>query len=269
MPIWRLISHSSKDGAWNMAVDEAILESTAQKKAPPTLRVYAWTPPCLSIGYTQNNKDVDLSALHSFGWHLVRRPTGGRAILHADELTYAVITSQDDPLVAGGVLESYRRLSAALLRTLVLLGLNARADQTYPDAPGVSAVCFETPSNYEITAGGKKLIGSAQARRLGGMLQHGSLPLFGDLSRITQVLAFSDESQRLDATRRLLQHATTLEATLGKTIDWKTAAHTLEQAFAETFSILFEPGDLTNEEIQRANELVAQKYSNPNWTDRI
>ncbi len=132
------------------------------------------------------------------GWDLVRRPTGGRAILHTDELTYSVAGPQDEPRLAGSVLESYRVLAQALLYALQLLAIPAQAQEKPGTAstgsPNQNPVCFEVPSNYEITVGGKKLVGSAQARRKEGVLQHGSLPLYGDLTRIVQALLVSGRS---------------------------------------------------------------------------
>ncbi len=268
---WRLLSHPPALGAWNMAVDEAVLESAARHASPPTLRLYAWSPACLSLGYAQKAADVDPHALASAGWTLVRRPTGGRAVLHTDELTYAVIAPLDHPLVTGTILESYSRLSQALLAALSMLGLPARADKEYAgQAPSQAngPVCFEVPSNYEITVQGKKLVGSAQARRSGGLLQHGSLPLYGDLTRITRVLAYPDEAVRQRAAARLLEHATTCEAVLGAPLAWDTAAHAFAQAFQQTFHLDLSPGPLTPAEERRAAELVQEKYANPDWLFR-
>jgi len=180
-----------------MAVDEAILETMGQISSQPTLRLFAWMPPCLSLGYAQPVSDVDRAALDHFGWDLVRRPTGGRAILHTDELTYSVIAPLQEPRVKGSVLESYSRLAQALLLALQSLDLPALAVETDgPSTRQTNPICFEVPSNYEITVNGQKLIGSAQARRREGVLQHGTLPLFGDLTRITRVLKFSEENLR-------------------------------------------------------------------------
>jgi lipoate-protein ligase A len=208
---WRLIKTAPKDGPWNMAVDEAIMESIGRGDVPPTLRLYAWDPPCLSIGYAQPGADVDQKRLRSHNWQVVRRLTGGRAILHTDELTYAVIGPADEPRLAGGVLESYQRIAQALLQALRLLGLPAQAlpkPQNSPRADQQEPICFQIPSNYEITVGGKKLIGSAQARKKAAVLQHGTLPLYGDLRRVTQGLTFPDEASREIAANRLLQSAT-------------------------------------------------------------
>ncbi|HEY3477012.1 MAG TPA: hypothetical protein VGK56_20505, partial [Anaerolineales bacterium] len=112
-------------GAWNMAVDEAILEQTRAGEGAfvPTLRLYAWDPACLSLGHAQPFADVARDRLEQRGWEVVRRPTGGRAILHVDELTYSVIGSAEEPVLAGGVLESYNRIAQALLAAVRNLGL--------------------------------------------------------------------------------------------------------------------------------------------------
>ena len=122
---WRLVCTPPSPGDWNMAVDEAILEAAGQGKTLPTLRLYAWQPPCLSLGYAQPASDADRNALNQNGWGLVRRPTGGRAILHCDELTYSVIAPNHEPRLEGGVLDSYRTLSQALLRALHTLEIPA------------------------------------------------------------------------------------------------------------------------------------------------
>ena len=255
-----------------MAVDEAILEAVVHEDVPPTLRLYAWQPPCLSLGHAQPWADVDLKRLTTSGWELVRRPTGGRAILHTDELTYAVIVPQDEPRLKGGVLESYRRLSQALLEALNLLSLPALAhplaasDQN-GDAKG--PVCFEVPSNYEITVNGKKLLGSAQARKQSGGLQHGTLPLWGDLTRITQALYYENESQRERSAARLKEQATTVEEILGYRPTWDAAAQAFISAFERVLALKLEQADLSSAEQARAEELVREKYGNPIWTERI
>lgn len=273
---WRLLTHPPTHGDWNMAVDEAMLEAARDGRVPPTLRLYAWEPACLSLGYAQSFKDVDVPALQHQGWHVVRRPTGGRAILHTDELTYSVTGPQDEPRLAGSVLESYRRLSAALLEALRRLNLPAEVATPRLDANLTSAraalhgpVCFEVPSDYEIIAGGKKLIGSAQARRKGGVLQHGSLPLYGDLTRIVQALIFPGDDERAIAAERLLERATTAERVVGYAIAWQTAAEAFVAAFEHALDLKLIPGALTRDEISRAEELTREKYGHANWTERV
>jgi len=262
MDIWRLLINPPASGVWNMAVDESILESMGSGRSLPTLRLYAWEPACLSLGYAQPVTDVDMTRLQARGWEMVRRPTGGRAVLHTDELTYSVIAPLDEPRVAGTVLESYRRLAQALVQALNLLSLPVQVSENSSKAHGSNPnpVCFEVPSTYEITVDGKKLVGSAQARRKEGVLQHGSLPLTGDLTRIIQVLAFPDELSRTQAAERLLGRATTVETALGRKVPWDEAAQAYISAFESVLALELQPGSLTAIEKERADELVRVKY---------
>jgi lipoate-protein ligase A len=268
---WRLLKTSPSNGVWNMAVDEAILEAVGRDEAPPTLRLFAWEPPCLSLGYAQSIRVVDEDRLRMNGWDLVRRPTGGGAILHTDELTYSAIGPANEPCLKGDILTSYRRLSTVILSALKNLGLPAEsqplvkaAQETSPDP-----VCFEIPSHYEITLEGKKLVGSAQARKKDAVLQHGTLPLYGDLARITQVLVYPDEIARGNAAGRLLSHATTVQSVLGKIMDWETAANAFEQAFSLALNLELIPAELTQQERDRVEELIEEKFGNEGWTRRV
>lgn len=262
---WRLLFTLPARGAWNMAVDEAILEHIGRGESLPTLRLYSWDPPCLSLGHAQPFADVDLGRLRERGWDVVRRPTGGRAILHTDELTYSVTAPVDDPRVAGSILESYNRLAAALLEAVRSLGLPVEMKGLVGHASSVTTnpVCFEAPSSYEIIVNRKKLIGSAQARRREGVLQHGSLPLAGDLTRITDVLVFSDESARKEAAQRLLARATAVASVLGREVTWDEAARAFVQAFETKLNLKLEDGELSVGERKRAEELVRAKYAHP------
>lgn len=268
---WRLIISEPASGAWNMALDEALLLSMDKSNTLPTLRLYAWVPPCLSLGYAQPIADVDTHALHAHNWDLVRRPTGGRAILHTDELTYSITAPYTEPRMAGGVLESYRRISKALLHALILLGIPAMSDSTAdnPSPQQQKPVCFEVPSKYEITVNGKKIIGSAQARKQSGVLQHGTLPLWGDIRRITQVLHYANETQMREAAEKVTQRATTVADVLGYNIRWETAANAFAEAFETILNIEFVKALPSPEEISLAHKLVEEKYANPAWTGRV
>jgi lipoyl(octanoyl) transferase len=268
---WRLIINSVNGGAWNMAVDEAVLESVANKNQAPTLRLYAWNPYCLSLGHAQSINDVNRIALQERGIDLVRRPTGGKAILHADEITYSIAAPQDEPRVSGTVIESYQRLSQALLKALTLLGIHAdaKAKEASNTSKPVNPICFETPSDFEITANGKKIIGSAQARRLKGVLQHGSIPLFGDISRIVNLLNYPSQEERQLTIEMLLKRACTLFDINNQKINWNTAAFALINGFSEVLDISFVKDSISPLEMERAKELVKNKYGNDDWTLRI
>ncbi len=252
-----------------MAVDEALTLSVSEGKSPPVLRFYAWKPGCLSLGYAQPASDIHTERLRERGWEAVRRLTGGRAILHIDELTYSVITPLTDPRVEGGVIESYRRLSDGLMAGLTLLGVPVEAGQADPNAPRLDGpVCFEVPSDYEITAQGKKLLGSAQTRRKGVVLQHGALPLTGDITRICDVLDFPRDEDRAAARTRLINRAVTLADVMGRELEFSEVSDALEKGFETCLNIQFEIYQLSKEEEAYAEELRATKYASAEWTGR-
>jgi len=267
---WRLLDTGEADGATNMAIDEAILRAAAQGLAPPTLRFFAWQPPCLSLGQAQSFGDVDWEACSARGYHVVRRPTGGRAILHTDELTYSVTASEAEPRVTGGILPSYRRLSAGLLEGLRLLGVPGVeahhpevAEEGTRDEALNGPVCFQVPSTYEITVAGKKLVGSAQARRQGVVLQHGTLPLVGDVARICDVLAAHPDRARV------LSRAATVEGVLGRAVSFHEAAEAMARGFAAALNVELAPGDLLPEERAWADEARRERYSTDAWSRRL
>ena len=273
---WRLLRSPHAGGAANMATDDAILRAVAEGSAPPTLRFFGWTPPCLSLGYAQPAGEVDRQRLARFGYGLVRRPTGGRAILHTDELTYSVIAPMDEPRVRGGVVESYQQLSAGLLAGLARLGLNVRADKEYGAAEAGMAkgpVCFEVPSNYEITVGAggqpRKLLGSAQVRKQGVVLQHGTLPLTGDIGRICDALVFDSEAERQRVRDRVHARATTVAEVIGRDVSWDEAAAAVAQGFAAALNLVLQEGLLTPAEIALAEQLRAEKYATEAWNTRV
>lgn len=268
---WRLLMTGTADGAMNMAVDHAIMEAVAGGRVLPTLRFYAWNPPCLSLGYTQPAADVDQERLAANGWDMVRRMTGGRAILHTDELTYSVAVKAEHPLVAGDIVGSYRRLSQALLAGLHGLGADPQADRRADEHSTTKGpVCFEVPSHYEITINGQKMIGSAQVRKFGAVLQHGSCPLYGDIARICDVLVFENDEERETAQKRVRERAATLESALGKVVSWEQAANAMICGFQDTFNLAFETADsLTPEEQARAETLFDQQYTTNDWNSRF
>ncbi len=265
---WRLINDYSTVGAHNMAADEAIMRSVAAGAALPTLRLYGWYPPCLSLGYGQHAADVDWDRLRARRWDCVRRTTGGRAILHTDELTYSLALPLTHELAQGEVVESYREISRALLAALRLLGAQPSAEKRAQSAKSFDPVCFETPSDYEITVAGRKLVGSAQARRGGGLLQHGTLPLTGDITRICDVLVYADDAARERAMAHVAVRATTLEAALGRVVGWSEAAEAVSQGFRETFDLTLESGDYTAAEREETLRLAEQIYGTDSWTNR-
>jgi lipoate-protein ligase A len=263
---WRLICSDPMSGAQNMALDSAILAAIERGDAPPTLRLYRWNPPCLSLGYSQSFSDVDEDQLTTNGWDVVRRPTGGRAILHADELTYAVIGPKSDPRLEGRLMDSYQNISGALFDALIHLGLPVKVHAGKNPQAHHQPVCFENPSDFEITANGKKIIGSAQARKKTSLLQHGSLPLFGDLTRITQVLNYPTSLERNQAGEVLLEKAATVYDVLGKEVSWDQAARILADSFSRILNLDLVEGELSPGEKEQKNKLEYTQFGDANWT---
>jgi len=263
---WRLLNTGQADGAMNMAIDEAILRAMAAGLVLPTLRFYAWQPACLSLGQAQSFADVDEKACATRGYDVVRRPTGGRAILHTDELTYSVTAPEAEPRVAGGIVESYRRLSEGLLEGLRLLGvpgIEAHHPEAEQQRASENPVCFQVPSTYEITVGGKKLIGSAQVRREGVVLQHGTLPLVGDIARICDVLASQPDPVRVR------DRAATVEAVLGRAVSFDEAVEVIARGFASALNLELVPGSLLPQERAWAGELRRERYATDAWNRRL
>jgi lipoyl(octanoyl) transferase len=263
---WRLILSDPKPGALNMAVDSAILAAVERGEAPPTLRLYRWDPPCLSLGYSQAYSDIDLGLLTANNWDVVRRPTGGRAILHIDELTYAVIGPKNDPRLAGNLMNSYQQISRALFDALSRMGLPVEVHAGKNPEAHHQPVCFENPSDFEITAAGKKIIGSAQARKKISLLQHGSLPLVGDLARITKALRYSSDTERCQAGEALLQKASTVYDVLKVEISWDQAAKTFVDSFSRVLNLKLVEGDLSPNEKDHACQLESSQFGHPDWT---
>jgi lipoate-protein ligase A len=166
--------------------------------------------------------------------------------------------------VAGGVVESYRRLSAGLVAGLRALGLVVAQVKT-ADAKGESAACFDAPSDYEITVGGKKLVGSAQMRRQQMVLQHGSLPLQGDIARIFDFLQVPSAERREELRQELRARATSLELALGRIVPFDEAARHLAAGFAEALNLRLIPGQLSQHEMALAEKLRREKYATREW----
>ena len=263
-----ILESDFSSGAWNMAVDSAIVDAVASAQQPPTLRLYGWHPFCLSLGYGQRARDVDAGALAARGWDLVRRPSGGKAILHGDELTYSLCLPLDHALALGDVVASYRRISRGLLGALDRLGLAATAGHQGDATSGAGdgPVCFVMPSHYEIKVDGRKLIGSAQLRRKGVLLQHGSLPLTGDLGRICHGLAFECEAARQAQRQSVRQRAITLEQASGQARTWHDVADAFLHGFSQSLDLSLAPGQLSQREFASANAYQRERYASSAWT---
>lgn len=176
MAILRVIRDGARTGEFNMRRDAELLAEHRPGDAP-ILRLYRWEPAAITIGYHQDDSDFDAEAAARDGLDIVRRPTGGRAILHAEELTYSLTGTSPGPLFGESLHTSYELINRALLRFLRSLGIEADVSdgESRDDARGL--VCFKSAGKHEIRVAGRKLIGSAQRRTEGVFLQHGSILL--------------------------------------------------------------------------------------------
>jgi lipoate-protein ligase A len=266
---WRLIENNTNNAFYNMAVDEAIMILHSQNKVPPTLRFYSWEPAALSLGYFQKAKtDIDYQNCQDQGIDLVRRLTGGRAILHDQELTYSLIIREDYNLLADSIEKSYQQISSGLVKGLQNLGIPAelKAVERGKKAPtGHSAACFDAPSWYEVILDNKKLIGSAQRRKNNVILQHGSLPLVIEVDKIFRLLNYSSEQDRKKARRIFSAKSTSLNKA-GYNFSHCELEKALSEGLAQALEIEFKRGELTPPEIKLAQKLAEEKYSDQKWT---
>jgi lipoate-protein ligase A len=257
-----------------MAVDEALLEAFTAAGRTTTVRFYSWSPPALSLGYAQAiERDIDLEHCTSLGIDVVRRPTGGRAVLHDHEVTYSVVISGDDPHVSSGVLAAYLTISQAMIRGLAYLGINAellpvRRGASLP-SDQASPVCFAMPSSYEVAVAGRKIIGSAQRRAHGVIMQHGSIPLSWNLGHMWAL--FGRSSLTPDTAQEKRDYhppMTSLQEAGGRAYDYAEVVAALARGIAETWQIALLAGQLTVAERQLSAHLRATKYHSDAWTWR-
>lgn len=264
---WRLLNTGYADGPTNMAIDDAILTQHARGLNHPTIRFYRWRPACLSIGYAQSmRKEVDLERCNERGIDVVRRPTGGRAILHDRELTYSLVARDDDPLVSGGIVESYRKISEGIVRGLRLLGADAVAAQHRPSLPpSKTPACFDSVSHYEVTVDERKIVGSAQMRRQGVILQHGSLLLEVNACDMFDLLRLPSEEMRQQLAADFSQQVVSLNEVLGRMVQFEEAAEAVARGFTQAFAVELVPDVLSSEEETLGLALRASKYATEAW----
>ncbi len=272
---WRVIDSGAADAARNMATDEAIMLAHGAGEAPPTLRFYGWRPAAVSLGYFQRAvAEIDLDACRERGIDVVRRLTGGRAVLHDIELTYSVVVREDHPGVPATITAAYHwfssGLSAGLQRLGVAAGMNIpRAAYGQSIRPRhASAACFDAPAHYELTCAGRKLAGSAQVRQGGVILQHGSLLLGFDAATVAAILRLPSPAERAATAAMLAARAVAIDEVLGRVPAWEELTAALTAGFAEALADEFIPAALTAAEEATAVRLAADKYGQDSWNLR-
>lgn len=261
METWRLIEDGACGGRLNMATDQAILTACGEGKVPPTLRLYGWTEPTLTVGYAQNSdRDVDLTRCLALGIPVVQRPTGGRALLHDKELTYSLVAPIPHPRFPANLRDSFCVVSKALILSLSELGI-CDAKMMKPEralANGRSPSCFSTLNHHEITVKNKKLIGSAQRRTSRSFLQQGSLWIDCDRERMNSLFQF-DTLKAQEANLEILRHATgTLNQLCKRDVKYGEVALAFQQGFQNTFSVSWRCEKLSPYEIELRDRIIEQ-----------
>ena len=236
---WRWIFEGLNTAEWNMAVDTSLLADCGRGLIPLTVRFYGWSEPAITIGYSQKAEaELDLKRCRELGIAVVRRPTGGRALLHHRELTYSIVAPMSLAPFSRGLKATFGAVSEALLAGLQCLGLRGGLNtgkHKSGSGPRRSPACFASLNHCEITVDGKKLVGSAQKRTAKAFLQHGSVIIESDHDLFTSLLKFEDEKQRTETRQRLLQSTTTLNRVCGREVSLEETAAALMTGFRNTF----------------------------------
>ena len=271
--IWRLIDSGARSAAWNMALDEALLTLVGRGDTPPALRFFSWERPSLSIGSFQKTDELDMERVRQEQVSFVRRPTGGRAVLHDAELTYSVACPIPSPYFPSDLMGSYKTIGACFLRGLGLLGVDAALVpmSKNPDRKkanpmrGGSPLCFSSPSWYEVLLGGKKLIGSAQRRLKDSFLQQGSLLLELDIHSLLSFMTFPDDAARVSAHQALSGKMTALNGHFSSDININDLKAALINGFVGELGVEFMEAGPTEEEMELAKKLLHEKYATEKW----
>ena len=278
----RLLELADADGAWNMALDEALLDGAAAGRSPMTLRFYGWTRPCVSLGCVQSVADLDLDAVGQAGLPVVRRASGGTAVLHENAIGFSLAIPADSPLAVRDIVESYRVLGEPVHRALLALGVEGRLVPPAeahrggrPTGLGSSA-CFASLAPYEVTRDGRKVVGTSQIRRRGAILHHVMIPLAFDAPRLAGFLAVESDDERRELTAYLEARIGAIgpnppvsPSPRGKGGEiGEVLVAALISALAEMLDLAPVPGTLTPDEAVAAERLLATKYASDEWTYR-
>lgn len=255
MEDWRVLITPQLPGALNMAIDQTIANFVNTGKSPATLRIYNWEPHCLSLGYHQRVNEINTEACADSHIDVVRRPTGGKAVFHADELTYSVIAPSFSVIYQNTITETYSLIARWLSESLQNLGvkpemvpeLNKMEKQKLFRNPS----CFSTASEYEITVSKKKIIGSAQRRWQKVVLQHGSFLIGDKYQKVVDLLNLSND-HRKKMLSYLQRKTTFLNMLIPTKFDFETLSETFVEKWQEVFQFNISFDELTEYEIKAA-----------------
>ena len=270
---WRVLISGKLSPAENMAIDEALFSEVITGNSIPVLRFYDWEPASVSIGYNQfADKEVDFEALRKFGFGFVRRPTGGRMVLHQDEVTYSVIAPAEGRL-QGNVISAYSEISRALAVGLNKTGIQVDFEKGVLNPSGQREhinPCFNSVSKYELTYLGKKIVGSAQVRKENCILQHGSILLNRDQDQVAYLLPGIDDEKREKIRKLMKKKTTAVNLILTEPISFENTANNLLNGFKEAWKgdEFVDEAQLSNQEKEKISALKTEKYETTKWNKR-
>lgn len=248
----RILETGARSAAFNMGLDEAVLESVSAGAVPPTLRLYAWDPAAVSLGYFQGlHEEVDIEACHARGVDVVRRITGGGAVFHQAEVTYSIVIPEHHPLAPHSIIASYEIICSGIVAGLATLGVVARF----------------VPIN-DIVAQGKKVSGNAQTRKKGCLLQHGTVLLDVDVDLMFELLKVPQEKARGRIVADVKARVAGLSALCGRPVGFEEASRAILDGFVRALDLDPLPGAPELAETARAETIARERFADSEWTAR-
>jgi lipoate-protein ligase A len=260
---YRFLDTGVKSAALNMAIDEAILTFHLRGETPPTLRAFAWERPAISLGRFQDvEREILVGKCAEQGIDLVRRPTGGRAVLHVDEFTYSMTVSTEYG-VPTGVVAAYTWLAQGIIAALEPFGIRSEVS-TNRASKQQTAACFAFSTQADLTSNGRKLVGSAQVWKENSVLQQGTIPMEDGGPLLFSLLRYPSEEERRGALAAY-EEATASIHRFAPGVTWEEMRAAFQRGFSEALGVSFEAGTLSEGEWRLARELAATKYAHLNW----
>lgn len=254
---FRLLETGFNPAAFNMGLDEALLHSVAERQSMPTIRFYGWAPPAVTIGYFQGlREEIDLEACNAAGVDVVRRITGGGAVFHHHEATYSLVIPLSHPLARENILDSYRLLLSGFIEGFSELGIKAEF----------------SPIN-DISVDGKKISGNAQTRKMGCILQHGTILIDVEVDLMFSLLKVPKEKSQGKLLADAKSHVTSIRQCLGKPENtsfeslFSSTIQALERGCAKALDFDFVPSEPSAKELEMASMLARDKFSSREWLE--
>ncbi|MBT5876205.1 MAG: lipoate--protein ligase family protein [Candidatus Latescibacteria bacterium] len=267
---WRFLDSGPGTAVYNMAVDEAVTDEVRSGSVPPTIRVYSWSPPAVSLGYAQIlHEEIDPEKCAMYGIDVIRRQTGGRTVLHGCELTYSVIAPEGHPAIGNSAYETYRRVSESLQTALEEVGVPVELAEAPDSTPeGSAGACFSYAARFELVVSGKKIAGSAQRRARGAVLQHGSILLGPDHKRLPLLLPNRRHAERAELAAMLNDRTIDVSEILGRSVAPEEMTPLVRHGFESGLEVSFIDQPLTAQEEIAVARLSTGKYGHHEWNSK-